>query len=116
MAGSLLALDPNLQNQLKIINTQPFPQDFNKNSLIGKAVLYSHGNETGAVAIVKAVGNEFIVTKDQAIQQAKAENIANKGTGKPESRWVDHFNPHGFDFYAKSTPFTKDSVSKLVGQ
>ena len=116
MAGSLLALDPNLQNQLKIINTQPFPPNFNKNSLIGKAVLYSHGNETGAVAIVKAVGNEFIVTKDQAIQQAKAENIANKGTGKPESRWVDHFNPHGFDFYAKSTPFTKDSVSKLVGQ
>ena len=109
MAADLRALDPNLQNQLKIINTQPFPPKFDKNSLIGKAVLYSHGNETGAVAIVKAIGDEFIVTEAKARQQAIAE-------GKPESRWIDHFNPYGFDFYAKSTPFTKDSVSKLVGQ
>ena len=106
MASDLLALDPNLQQ--KIINTQPFPQNFDKNSLIGKAVLYSHGNETGAVAIVKGIGNEFVV------DETKARQLATQA-GQPE-RWVDYFNPYGFDFYAKSTPFTKDSVSKLVGQ
>jgi len=106
MAGDLLALDPNLQP--KIINTKPFPPNFNKNSLIGKAVLYSHGNETGAVAIVKGIGNEFVVN------EAKAKLEAQKA-GEPE-RWKDYFNPYGFDFYAKSTPFTKDSVSKLIGE
>ena len=106
MASDLLALDSNLQP--KIINTKPFPPNFNKNSLIGKAVLYSHGNETGAVAIVKGIGNEFVVN------EAKAKLEAQKA-GEPE-RWKDYFNPYGFDFYAKSTPFTKDSVSKLIGE
>ena len=106
MAGDLLALSPNLQP--KIINSQPFPPNFNKNSLIGKAVLYSHGNEPPAIAIVKGIGNEFVV------DEAKARQLATQA-GEPE-RWRDYFNPYGFDFYAKSTPFTKDSVSKLVGE
>tara|TARA_A100001515_G_scaffold52212_1_gene41221 strand:+ start:2683 stop:4011 length:1329 start_codon:yes stop_codon:yes gene_type:complete len=106
MAADLRALDPNLQNQLKIINNKPFPPNFNKNSLIGKAVLYSHDDEPPTVAIVKGISNEFVVNKDKAKQLATQ-------AGEPE-RWVDYFNPYGFDFYAKSTPFTKDSVSKLV--
>tara|TARA_A100001015_G_scaffold311113_1_gene413729 strand:+ start:1411 stop:2733 length:1323 start_codon:yes stop_codon:yes gene_type:complete len=106
MASDLLALDSNLQQ--KIINSQPFPPNFNKNTLIGKAVLYSHGNEPPAVAIVKGIGNEFVV------DEAKARQLATQA-GEPQ-RWVDYFNPYGFDFYAKSTSFTKDSVSKLVGQ
>lgn len=106
MAGDLLALDPNLQP--KIINTKPFPPNFNKNSLIGKAVLYSHGNETGAVAIVKGIDKKFVVNEAKAKLEAKK-------AGEPE-RWKDYFNPYGFDFYAKSTPFTKDSVSKLIGE
>jgi hypothetical protein len=106
MAADLNALNPT--EQPKIINTEPFPPNFNKNSLIGKAVLVSHGNETGAVAIVKGIGNEFVVNEAKAKQEATQ-------AGEPE-RWRDYFNPYGFDFYAKSTPFTKDSVSKLVGQ
>lgn len=106
MAGDLLALDSNLQP--KIINNKPFPPNFNKNTLIGKAVLYSHDDEPPAVAIVKGIGNEFVVN------ETKARQLATQA-GEPE-RWVDYFNPYGFDFYAKSTPFTKDSVSKLVGQ
>jgi len=106
MAGDLLALDPNLQP--KIINNKPFPPNFNKNTLIGKAVLYSHDNEPPTVVIVKGIDNEFVVNEATAKQEAKQ-------AGEPE-RWRDYFNPYGFDFYAKSTPFTKDSVSKLVGE
>jgi len=106
MASDLLALDSNLQQ--KIINNKPFPPNFNKNTLIGKAVLYSHDDEPPTVAIVKGIGNEFVV------DEAKARQLATQA-GEPE-RWRDYFNPYGFDFYAKSTPFTKDSVSKLVGQ
>jgi hypothetical protein len=106
MVADLLALDPNLQQ--KIINNKPFPSNFNKNTLIGKAVLYSHDNEPPTVAIVKGIGNEFVV------DEAKARQLATQA-GEPE-RWRDYFNPYGFDFYAKSTPFTKDSISKLVGE
>ena len=106
MVADLLALDPNLQQ--KIINNKPFPPNFNKNTLIGKAVLYSHDNEPPTVAIVKGIGNEFVV------DEAKARQLATQA-GEPE-RWRDYFNPYGFDFYAKSTPFTKDSISKLVGE
>ena len=106
MASDLLALDSNLQQ--KIINNKPFPPNFNKNTLIGKAVLYSHDDEPPTVAIVKGIGNEFVV------DEAKARQLATQA-GEPE-RWRDYFNPYGFDFYAKSTPFTKDSVSKLVGE
>ena len=106
MASDLLALDSNLQQ--KIINNKPFPPNFNKNTLIGKAVLYSHDDEPPTVAIVKGIGNEFVV------DEAKARQLATQA-GEPE-RWRDYFNPYGFDFYEKSTPYTKSSETKLVGE